>query len=96
MVIQILLVLLLSLAINKMWSDSDIFRPLRNFFSDYKYLRKPFLCSKCMSFWFGFICSLLVFDPFFVIFNVPVGFSNACFGLICHHITCFLVDKNLF
>lgn len=91
-----LLILLLSISITKMWSDSDIFLPIRNFISDVKWLRKPFLCAKCMSFWFGFFVSLFVYDPFSVHFDMPIVFSQICFGLITHYITCFLIDHNSF
>lgn len=88
--------ILLALSITKMWSDSDIFRPIRNYISDVPAIRKPFLCPKCMSFWFAVLVALVIYNPFSVMFNVPIILSHACFGLIVHYIACFLIDHNLF
>jgi len=84
-----------ALAITKMWSDSDIFRPVRNKMADYKWLRKPWLCSKCMSFWTGCVASLLIGDPFYQM-GVWFGVSTIFCGLTSHLITSILVDKEIF
>lgn len=87
--------LLGALALTKMWSDSDIFQPVRNKLSDYKYLRKPWLCAKCMSFWMGVLSAILIGDPFHQ-FGVVIGVSTAFCGLVSHLITCLLIDKEIF
>jgi hypothetical protein len=87
--------LLGALALTKMWDDSDIFRPVRNRMADYKWLHKPFLCAKCMSFWMGIISALLIGDPFLQMGTV-IGVSTAFCGLTSHLLTCFLISKEIF
>lgn len=93
--LTLLFMLLGALALTKMWSDSDIFQPVRNKFSDYKYLRKPWLCAKCMSFWMGVLSAVLIGDPFHQL-GVVIGVSTAFCGLVSHLITCILIDKEIF
>ena len=93
--LTLLFMLLGALALTKMWSDSDIFRPLRNWMADYKWLQKPWLCSKCMSFWTGLVAALIIGDPFHQL-GVAIGVSTVLCGLVSHLITCILVDKEIF
>lgn len=86
---------LAALAATKMWSDSDIFRPLRNKMSDYKLLHKPWLCAKCMSFWMGLAASFVIGDPFLQL-GVVIGVSSALCGLVVHFIASILIDKEIF
>jgi hypothetical protein len=62
--------------------------------ADYPMLRKPWLCPKCMSFWFGVVCSILICDPFYEIGAYYVV-SNIFCGLVTHFVTCILVDKEI-
>ncbi len=93
--VTLFFMLLGALALTKMWSDSDIFRPVRNKMADYKWLHKPWLCSKCMSFWTGIVSALVIGDPFHQL-GVMIGVSTAFCGLVAHLITCILVDKEIF
>ena len=93
--LTLLFMLLGSLSLTKMWADSDIFTPVRNKMADYPWLRKPWLCAKCMSFWFGVLSAVLIGDPFHQI-GVTIGVSTAFCGLVTHLIVCILSDKEIF
>jgi hypothetical protein len=93
--VTLLFMLLGALALTKMWADSEIFRPVRNKMADYKWLHKPWLCSKCMSFWMGGLAAVIIGDPFHQL-GVMIGVSTVLCGLVSHLITCILVDKEIF
>lgn len=92
--ITLFFMLIVSISLTKVWNYSDIFLPIRNWMSDYKWLRKPWLCSICMSFWMGLISSFIIGDPLHQI-GVISGLSNVMCGLISHLITSFLVEKEI-
>jgi hypothetical protein len=83
---EFLTYLILSLSLSFMWSFSEIFAPIRNFIAKIPYIRKPFLCPQCSSFWFGIITSLL-YNPLFTLFGYA---SNIFCGLSAHLVACFL------
>jgi hypothetical protein len=82
MVFNIIYFLLISLSVSYMWSFSEIFAPVRHFISKIPYIRKPFTCPVCSSFWFGFGCSFL-YNPFILDVHVFL-FTNCIAGLITH------------
>lgn len=76
--------LLISLSVSYMWSFSEIFSPIRTFVSKIPYIRRPFLCPVCSSFWFGFGSSFL-YNPFILDVSLPL-ISNCIAGLITHFV----------
>ncbi len=78
--------IILSLSVSFMWSFSDIFAPVRNFIARIPYIRKPFLCPECSSFWMGILTSLF-YNP---LFNILGNYSYPFCGLSVHLFACFL------
>jgi len=52
--------LVASLGVCYAWNDTEVTVPLRNFIARIPYIRKPFLCHECSSFWFSLILSLFI------------------------------------
>jgi hypothetical protein len=92
MISSILVFLLISVSIAYMWSNAEIFLPLRNRISRIPYIRKPFICPECFSFWAGIIASL-VYNPFIGV--IPIVINNITCGLITHLVTCILYKKEI-
>jgi hypothetical protein len=42
------------------WNDTEVAIPFRNFIAKIPYVRKPFLCHECSSFWFSLAVSFLL------------------------------------
>jgi hypothetical protein len=83
---ELLTYVVLSISVSFMWSFSEIFSPIRNFIAKIPYVRKPFLCPECSSFWMGILTSLF-YNP---LFNT-LGFVSYPFcGLLVHLFACFL------
>jgi hypothetical protein len=83
---ELLTYIVLSISVSFMWSFSEIFSPIRNFIAKIPYIRKPFLCPECSSFWMGMFTSLF-YNPLFVLLGVT---SYAFCGLCVHLFACFL------
>lgn len=64
MFFDILSYLILSSSLSFMWNFADIFIPIRNLIARVPYVRKPFLCPECSSFWIGLFFSFL-YNPLF-------------------------------
>lgn len=75
-----------------MWSFSDIFKPIRNFIAKIPYIRKPFICPECFSFWIGLLVSFL-YNP--IIINYNLFIPNIICGLITHFFAS-IIYKNIF
>lgn len=86
----------ISLSFSYMWSFADIFIPVRNFVAKIPYVRRPFLCPECSSFWIGLAISFL-YNP--IVLNLDLLFlTNICCGLVTHLFACILykiIYKNL-
>jgi hypothetical protein len=69
-----------------MYSFSEIFLKVRNFIADIPYVRRPFLCPECASFWFGLAVSFL-YNP--IILDIKIIFlTNIFCGLVTHLFAC--------
>lgn len=76
-----------------MYSFSDIFNPIRNLIAKVPYIRRPFLCPECSSFWFGLFVSFL-YNP--IILNFKFLFlTNIFCGLVTHLFACFLYKSDI-
>ena len=83
---ELLTYVVLSISVSFMWSFSEIFSPVRNFIAKIPYIRKPFLCPECSSFWVGVLTSF-IYNPLFVL----LGHTSYAFcGLTVHLVACFL------
>mgnify|MGYP006270177609 CR=1 FL=1 len=49
-----------SLGLCYAWNDTEASRPLRNLVARIPYVRKPFLCHECSSFWISLSLSFLL------------------------------------
>ena len=78
----------LSLSVSYMYSFSTIFKPVRNFIATIPYLRVPFLCPECSSFWFGLFVSVL-YNPIYTDCKIPF-LSNIFCGLVTHLFASFV------
>ena len=78
-----------------MYSFSDIFLPIRNYISKIPYIRIPFLCPECSSFWFGLFTSFL-YNPIILDYSLPV-ITNLFCGLTTHLFASYIykTKKNL-
>jgi hypothetical protein len=56
--------LFLCLSVTYAWSDTEFTRSIRNFIAKIPYIRKPFLCHECSSFWISLVISFFI-NPFF-------------------------------
>jgi len=74
-----------------MYSFSEIFKPIRNKISYIPYIRRPFLCPECSSFWFGLMCSFL-YNPIKLDVEVPL-LTNIFCGLVTHLLASFIYKK---
>jgi hypothetical protein len=81
----------LSLSVSYMYSFSEIFRSVRNIIARIPYIRRPFLCPECASFWFGLLVSEL-YNPIHLDFTIPL-LTNIFCGLVTHLFACFLYKK---
>ena len=93
MFFNLLYFICLSLSVSYMYSFSDIFLYVRNFISKIPYVRRPFLCPECASFWFGLMVSFL-YNPIFLDLKITL-LSNVFCGLITHLFACFLYKKQI-
>lgn len=91
MIFNLLYFLCISLSVSYMYSFSEIFKPIRNFISKIPYVRRPFLCPECASFWFGLMCSFL-YNPIYLDFDFFI-IKNLLCGLITHIFASFLYKK---
>lgn len=92
MIFNLIYFLLISLSFSYMWSFSEIFRSPRNLISKIPYIRRPFICPECCSFWVGLAVSFL-YNPI-VLDHTFLGLPNIICGLTTHLIACFLY-KNI-
>jgi hypothetical protein len=83
----------LSLSVSYMYSFSEIFRTIRNIIARIPYIRRPFLCPECTSFWFGLLVSYL-YNPIYLNINVPL-LTNIFCGLITHIFAAFLYKRKV-
>lgn len=83
---NIILFLLTTLAIIHLWNCSKLFSPIRYLIKKYSPIKRPFLCCKCNSIWFGMGNSL--------IWN-PIG-SILVSGLVVYALTVFLCNCTKF
>lgn len=54
---------LISISIIHLWNCSEFFSFIRNYIKNYFFIKKPFLCVKCNSFWFGLLLGFFI-NPF--------------------------------
>lgn len=92
-ILELIYFLFLSLSVSIMWNFSEIFKPIRNIVSRIPYLRRPFLCPECSSFWFGFFVSFL-YNPIKLDFSFFIVTNLFC-GLCSHSIAFFIFRKNV-
>lgn len=83
---ELLTYTILSLSVSFMWSFSEIFSPIRNFIAKIPYIRKPFLCPECSSFWMG-VFTCFFYNPLYSLLGIV---SYAFCGLVVHFFACFL------
>lgn len=75
-----------------MYSFSEIFKPIRNYISYVPYIRRPFSCPECSSFWFGLFVSF-IYNPLTCL--IPILFlSNIFCGLVTHLFASHLYKLN--
>lgn len=88
LLLNLLYFLCLSLSVSYMYSFSEIFLPVRNFIAKIPYIRRPFLCPECSSFWFGFLVSF-TYNPVKLDFSF-LFLSNLFCGLVTHLFASYL------
>ena len=86
MISNILSYLLISCSLSFMWNFAEIFIPIRNLIAKIPYLRKPFLCPECSSFWIGLFFSFL-YNP---LINQFKYISYILCGSITHIICAYI------
>lgn len=63
MVFNFVCFIIIGLSIAHAWNFSDLTLPIRDFLNKlikFSYLKKPFLCPVCSSFWIGFFLSFII------------------------------------
>jgi hypothetical protein len=81
-----------SLGLCYAWSDTEASRPMRNFIARIPYIRKPFLCHECSSFWISL--SLSIFINPLEDFCQPIV-SNICSAFCGFFINLYFVRKKI-
>lgn len=89
--------LFVSCGISAIWSLSDIFMPVRNLVAKYApgFLRKMLLCMECSSFWIGFFCTFVFFQPITATENLNFigGIISAIYGGAATYLTIKIINK---
>ena len=88
---NLLYFLCLSLSVSYMYSFSKVFAPIRNTISRIPYVRVPFLCPECSSFWFGLLVSF-IYNPIKVDINI-IFLTNIFCGLVTHLFASFIYKR---
>jgi len=90
MAFSLICFLIVSLAISHAWNFSDFTQPIRKIIGkiiSISYLKKPFLCPVCSSFWIGILTSLIL-NPFndvvsvSLVSNIFCGFASYLLSVI--------------